>query len=189
MAGDVCSYVGAISCCFDGAVWFFKAIIKVLHHSLKQWDEFRSRNYCPIIFRIIKASLARIQTITSPSSLSIPRLPPSTVSLHLLCFISLFTLFLKPKSARRCGCISEGVGNGVFAWGLEWISSSCLICFKAVISILPLALAFWKIQCSGKCSLEHWVSKLDYREWQAKNIPFREHSDKNYTLRKAINQL
>lgn len=181
--------MGAISCCFDGAVWLFKAIIKVLYHSLKQRNEFRSRNYCPIIFRIIKASLARIQTITSPSSLSIPHLPPSTVSLHLLCFISLFTLFLKPNSARRCGCISEGVGNGVLEWGLEWTSSSSLVCFKAVISILPLALAFWKIQCSEKCSLEHWVKKSDYREWQAKNIPFREPNDKNYILCKAINQL
>lgn len=76
----VCSYVGASLCCVDGAVWLFKAIIKVLQHSSEQQNEFQSINYCPVIFRIMKASPGRIPNITSPS-FALPLLLPLPLSL------------------------------------------------------------------------------------------------------------
>lgn len=103
--------MGAVTRCFDGAVWLFKAIIQVLYHSLEQQNEFQSRNYCPIIFRIIQASSASIQTITSPSC-ALP-LPPPTASLPAYPVSSACSShFVKPNASRRCWFVSEGVGRG-----------------------------------------------------------------------------
>lgn len=107
---QVRSYVGVISCCFDGAVWLFKAIIKMLYHSLEQQNEFQSKNYCPIIFRIIKASSASIRAIaSSPFAPCRPR-PPPTASLPTFPVSSVCTThFVKLNSVRRCRFLSEGV--------------------------------------------------------------------------------
>lgn len=111
---QVCSYMGAISCCFDGAVCLFKAIIKALYHSLEQQNEFQSRNYCPIIFRIIKASSARPLL---PPSLPLP--PPPSVcicSVSSVCMSHVVTLNSASRAGlflRRRGCAETRMDLGV----------------------------------------------------------------------------
>lgn len=110
----VCSYVGAILCCFDGAVWLFKAIIKVLYHSLEQQNEFQSRNYCPIIFRIIKAFSSSIQTITSSSVAPLLPPPPS------VCISSVSSVCTSHFETSLCQRTLVYFWGGRDVWGREW---------------------------------------------------------------------
>lgn len=131
----VCSYVGAMSCCFDGAVWLFKAIIKVLYHSLEQQNEFHSRNYCPIIFRIIKAFSASKPLLLPPLFPSSHRLPLSASP-------------LSHQSAHLILRLASAEDAGLFLWGWEWARSSCLICFKSAICIPSSSPCSLQFHCS-----------------------------------------
>lgn len=103
--------MGAITCCFDGAVWLFKAIIKVLYHSSEQQNEFQSRNYCPIIFRIIKASSASIQTITSPSC-ALPQPLPLPPCQHFLSHQFVHLILWNRTLPEDAGLFLRGWGVG-----------------------------------------------------------------------------
>lgn len=122
----------------------------MLYRSFEQQNEFQSRNYCPIIFRIIKASSASIQTITSPSY-AFPRPPPTASPPAYPVSSACASHFVKANSSRRCWFISGGVGGwgGVGRTRMDRVAPvSFVLRPQCLFFLLPLHFdisLFWKI--------------------------------------------
>ncbi|KAF6081740.1 hypothetical protein HJG60_008759 [Phyllostomus discolor] len=147
----------------------FKAIIKVLYHSLEQQNEFQSRNYCPLIFRIIKAS-ANMQTVPPPSSALPPPPLPLPPSVCVSCFISFMSHFVKLNSARRCWFTPEGAGDAGALTQTGELLAHLQLRFLSLLFLLPVH-SETSLPWRTPAATLGW--KAECREWPGNSTPSR----------------